>query len=274
MAKVKTTDYSLRSGKLSKNSDVVYRTRSGKQQSYTPKQNTTPPSKAQKAYRADFGKITSVVNAIMADPKQVAEWEQKMLEYNRLTPITSGLPRFKTVRAFAHHIVREQLAQNQAAKRRRKGINKELPKGFKMHIKPFAELSTTELYEILKARFAVFYTEQGCRYLDMDDIDYSAIHLALHRKGKVIAYARLFKAKEKDTWIIGRMLTTERGQGFGKYIMAQTIAEAQRQGAKTLVLHAQTHAVHFYEKCGFTTFGDFFLEADIPHICMKKDITA
>ena len=272
MAKVTTTDHSLRRGKLSKDSDVVYRTRNGKQHSYKQKSSSVPPSKAQKAYRANFGKITAIVNAILADPKQTAEWQEKMLEYNRLIPISSGQPRYKTVRSFVHHIIREQLAQNQVSKRRRRGINKELPKGYRLHIKPFSELSTTELYEILKARFAVFYSEQGCRYQDMDDIDYSAIHLALHQKGRVIAYARLFKGKGKNIWHIGRMLTTERGHGFGKYIMSQTIAEAQRQGAKTLVLHAQTHAVRFYEAFKFTTYGDIFMEADMPHICMKMEL--
>ena len=274
MAKVKTTDYSLRSGKMSKDSEIVYRIRNGKQQSYTPKENTNPPSKAQKAYRANFGKITSIVNAIMADPKQVAEWELKRTEYNRQTSILSGQPRFKTVRAFAHHVIKEQLAQNQVAKRHRRGIAKALPKGLKLHIKPFAELSTTELYELLKARFAVFYSEQGCRYQDMDDIDYSAIHLALHRKGHVIAYARLFPAKETGVWHIGRMLTTERGMGFGKLIMQHTIAEAERQGAKTLVIHAQTHAERFYRSFGFVAYGNIFMEADMPHVCMKKDLSS
>ena len=38
-------------------------------------------------------------------------------------------------------------------------------------VKSFAELTTEELYEILKARFSVFVVEQRCFYLDMDDID-------------------------------------------------------------------------------------------------------
>ena len=118
MAKVTTTDHSLRRGKLSKDSDVVYRTRNGKQHSYKQKSSSVPPSKAQKAYRANFGKITAIVNAILADPKQTAEWQEKMLEYNRLIPISSGQPRYKTVRSFVHHIIREQLAQNQVSKRR------------------------------------------------------------------------------------------------------------------------------------------------------------
>ena len=38
-------------------------------------------------------------------------------------------------------------------------------------IKHFNELSTTELYEILKTRFEIFVTEQECIYQDLDDKD-------------------------------------------------------------------------------------------------------
>lgn len=272
MAKVDTTDYSLRRGKLSKKSDVVYRVRNGKQQSYTPSENSTPPSKAQQLHRRLFGKITSIVNAIMTDPQQVALWTKKMEEYNRQVPIRTPQLKFITVRRFVYDAVKTQLMQDKAIKRKRKGIQKALPKGYRMIIKPFATLTTKELYEILKARFQVFYTEQGCRYLDMDDIDYTATHLAIFHKGEVIAYARLFKSKAKGTYTFGRMLTIDRGQGFGKYMIAQTIAEAERLGAKTLTLHAQTQAVGFYQKFGFNTVGDIFMEADIPHLEMKKEL--
>ena len=41
-------------------------------------------------------------------------------------------------------------------------------------VKHFNELSTSELYEILKTRFEVFDTEQECIYQDMDDKDQDA----------------------------------------------------------------------------------------------------
>ena len=270
MAKIKDNLIPKISGKLNKKDDKVYRVRNGKQQAYSPAKNAKDPSPAQNEHRRFFGKVNTLVNAIMADPKQTAEWQLRMDEYHHSIALNMQAKRYKTLRAFIFAEISTQLAQNKAIKRRRRGIQKALPRGIKLHIKPFAELSTTELYEILKSRFSVFYTEQGCRYLDMDDIDYIAIHLALFRKGHVIAYARLFKGKEPDTWHIGRMLTTERGIGFGKYILEQTILEAERQGAQTILLHAQTHAVAFYESFGFKQVGDVFMEADIPHVCMRR----
>ncbi len=273
MAKISNQDYSIRHGKMSKDSPVVYRVRNGRQQSYTPKDNLNPPSPAQKAHRKLFGKVTALVNAIMADPQQAAEWEQRRIAYNKSIGYDVTLRRYTTTRSYAHFVITSQLEQQESTKRRRKHITKQLPKGFKLQIKHFSELSTTELYEILKARFIVFYSEQKCHYLDMDDIDYESTHIALHHKGHVIAYARLFRGKEPGQWIIGRLLTIERKQGFGKYIMQQAELEAQRQGATSLFLHAQTQVVPFYEALGFHTSGNIFIEADIPHVCITKSLT-
>lgn len=43
-------------------------------------------------------------------------------------------------------------------------------------VKEFSELSTKELYEILKSRSKIFVVEQNINYLDMDDIDYRSLH--------------------------------------------------------------------------------------------------
>ena len=39
-------------------------------------------------------------------------------------------------------------------------------------VKYFNELTTTELYEILKSRAEIFVVEQNCIYQDLDDKDY------------------------------------------------------------------------------------------------------
>ena len=59
-------------------------------------------------------------------------------------------------------------------------------------IKRFNELTTTELYEILRARAEVFVVEQNCVYQDLDDMDYNSLHIFLEEEGKVKAYLRAF----------------------------------------------------------------------------------
>ena len=52
----------------------------------------------------------------------------------------------------------------------------------KLTVKKFQELTTTELYEILKARAEIFIMEQEINYQDMDDIDYKKSALLFLQK--------------------------------------------------------------------------------------------
>lgn len=283
MAKVNNLDFSQVRGKLNRKSNVIHRVRNGREHVYSVENpNTNEPSQAQKSHRSFFGKVNSTVNVIMADPEQVAQWTKRMEEVNR--QINPNLPpypkRFITTRQFVFDTISRQLQQTSKRKTTTPQSSFTLPKGVQLRIKPFSELTPAELYEILKARFNVFYLEQECQYPDLDDIDYAATHIALFRHGKVIAYARLFNALIKENqqpssgncFCIGRMLTTERGKGFGKYLMLRTLDEARRQGANTILIDAQTHAVGFYENLGFQTTSDVFIEAGIPHVQMQLQL--
>ena len=44
-------------------------------------------------------------------------------------------------------------------------------------IKKYQELTSDELYEILKVRAEVFVVEQHCVYQDMDNLDQCAVHI-------------------------------------------------------------------------------------------------
>ena len=278
MAKIDNQDHSLRRGKLNKKDNEIHRVRNGKEHVYSiHDEYDGPASEAQTAQRSNFGKINSIVNRIMADPAQVADFEQRMNAANRHATASGKVKPFATTRQYVYAVIRQQVELTPPPPT-------QLPKGISLHIRTFADLSTGELYEILKARYAVFTQEQGIIYLDEDDVDYIATHVFLTRGPKVIAYARLFREKAETTFnhpkyrfdtndaifCIGRMLTTVRGQGFGTRLMLSLLAEARRQGAKTLRLHAQTQAVPFYERFGFQPVGEPFLEANIPHQLMEK----
>ena len=137
-----------------------------------------------------------------------------------------------------------------------------------INIKTFEQLTTHELYEILRARFMVFVMEQHCDYPDPDRVDYNAIHFFIMEKNEVVSYARLFQKDGSDTWRFGRMLTTIRGKGYGKRLLKEIIAYTKQMGASSLSMEAQMHAVRFYEKFGFKTYGKPFLDAGIEHIEM------
>ena len=53
-------------------------------------------------------------------------------------------------------------------------------------VKKFSQLTTEELYEILRVRAAVFVVEQNCAYQDLDGVDLEAYHVFLKEDGKII----------------------------------------------------------------------------------------
>ena len=61
-------------------------------------------------------------------------------------------------------------------------------------------------------------------------------------------------------------------QGTGRLLMASMENFARQQGGRRLCLHSRVSAQGFYEKLGYQTQGEAFLEFTIPHIEMFKDL--
>ena len=139
-----------------------------------------------------------------------------------------------------------------------------------LHKKSFKELTVDELYELLRVRSEVFVVEQDCVYQDMDNDDQKSIHLWLTLEGKIVALARVCPAGTHMKGIsIGRVITTERGKGYGKLIMLYVIDAAKEHfDAKQIDIEAQEYAKGFYESVGFRQSSDTFMLDGIPHIRM------
>ena len=140
--------------------------------------------------------------------------------------------------------------------------------------KSFDELTTTELYEILKSRSAVFIVEKGMNCQDMDDTDYISRHIFLEEDQKVVAYLRAFcKCDSSDTVKIGRVLTLNHGAGLGKKLMELSIEEIKKIfKCKKISLSSQLPAVGFYEKFGFKVVSDEFTEEGVLHVKMELEL--
>ena len=135
--------------------------------------------------------------------------------------------------------------------------------------KTFDELTTAELYEILKARAEIFITEQHIEYVDEDDVDYHSLHCFCQDGRRVTAYLRAYYI-DGDTVKIGRVLTVTHGVGMGLKLMRESMRVIpERLPCKTICMDAQKHAVGFYEKCGFHVTSDEFLEEGIVHVGME-----
>ncbi len=139
-----------------------------------------------------------------------------------------------------------------------------------LHQKSFQELTVDELYELLRVRSEVFVVEQNCVYQDLDGDDQKSIHLWLTVADKVVALARVCPAGTHMKEIsIGRVITTERGKGYGKLIMLHAIDAAKEHfNAKLIDIEAQEYAKGFYESAGFKQSSNTFMLDGIPHIKM------
>lgn len=139
-----------------------------------------------------------------------------------------------------------------------------------LHKKSFSELTKDELYELLRIRSEVFVVEQNCVYQDLDYDDQKSVHLWLTKDGKVVALCRVCPAgTHMEEVSIGRVITAERGKGYGKRIMLEGIEAAKECfGAKRIDIEAQEYARGFYEQVGFRQSSEPFILDGIPHIRM------
>lgn len=141
-------------------------------------------------------------------------------------------------------------------------------------IKHFKELTTDELYEILKLRAEVFVVEQNCVYQDLDDVDLDAYHVYFKEEERIVAYLRVVeKGKRLDEVSVGRVISLKRRCGLGSELMKLGLAVAkEKYGAKTVKVGAQAYAKPFYEKAGFRQISGEYLEDGIPHIYMLCEL--
>lgn len=143
-----------------------------------------------------------------------------------------------------------------------------------VEVKMFSELTTKELYTLLKLRSEVFVVEQDCVYQDLDGKDDRALHILGWEDGKLVAYARCFQSGDYfDEASIGRIAVREnyRKLGFGHQITKASIAAIKTNfKADKIKISAQTYLVIFYESHGFKTIGERYLEDGIPHIAMLR----
>ncbi len=121
-------------------------------------------------------------------------------------------------------------------------------------------------------RRAVFVAEQGVSVREeIDRRDRASRHYLARQGGVAVGTARL-RPLGRKTAKIERMavLSAHRRTGVGRALIAAIERDARRAGLAALVLHAQAHAVPFYERLGYVAEGAPFTEAGIPHRFMRK----
>ena len=128
--------------------------------------------------------------------------------------------------------------------------------------------------QALPIRLEVFVKEQSIPLeMEEDRFDSLAIHAILTLQDQVIGTARLFQEDfQSSEFMIGRLcvLKNFRQQGYGRALMNCLLDQAQKLGAKSCMIHAQSKAKNFYASMDFSVCSPPFMEAGIEHVLMRR----
>lgn len=142
-------------------------------------------------------------------------------------------------------------------------------------MKSWPELTTRELYSIMKLRTDVFFLEQRAdeEELDWRDLEPRTRHYWIDDDRGTAAYLRvLWDAVPQHLdahLVIGRVATRadRRGEGLALRLLRCVLDDL---GREPMLLHAQEYVQGLYAKVGFASFGGVYDEAGMPHVSMYR----
>ncbi|MGN7385994.1 GNAT family N-acetyltransferase [Sporosarcina sp. SAFN-015] len=126
-------------------------------------------------------------------------------------------------------------------------------------------------------RKEVFVREQGVPLEDefdaFDKLDGQCEHILVYYEEQPVGTGRIRVVDGVGKLERICILPAYRKFGLGKVIVDALEKIAAQKGLSLVKLHGQTHAEGFYQKLGYRTSSDVFMEDGIPHIVMIKELT-
>lgn len=125
----------------------------------------------------------------------------------------------------------------------------------------------------------VFIEEQECPpEEEWDGHDDASRHVLGWVEGEAVATAR-WRTVPHDEDIVAKLerfavLPEYRGEGYGTQLVQVVLEDARQAGFSTFLVHAQSHLEAWYEEFGFVSTGRRFEEAGLPHVEMRKEMSA
>ncbi|GHJ38235.1 GNAT family N-acetyltransferase [Streptomyces sp. TS71-3] len=132
-------------------------------------------------------------------------------------------------------------------------------------------------------RKEVFVAEQGVpEDIEYDAHDPGALHvLAVRDDGTPLGTGRLLHGAaalaltgEPGVGSLGRLAVARHARrlGVGAALVRGIEDAAGDLGLTAVDLHAQTHALAFYERLGYAAYGPEFVDAGMPHRAMRRTL--
>ncbi len=136
-----------------------------------------------------------------------------------------------------------------------------------------------DLPAVYALRHEVFVVGQAVpEDMERDEHDDRCDHAVALVAGQVVGTGRLLApellGRSDGVGVVGRMAVAEpaRRTGTGAAVLTLLEGRARERGLAAVELHAQLHARGFYERAGYTAFGEPYDEAGIPHVSMRKPL--
>jgi len=129
--------------------------------------------------------------------------------------------------------------------------------------------------KVVRLREQVLRTPLGLKFSDKDlETDQHEMIFAMIIDEKPIA---CLQARKLDSQTIKlRQMAVHpdfQALGLGKHLLSQTEKVLKANNIKNIELNARKTALDFYQKSGYKTCGNEFIEVGIPHYKMRKEIT-
>jgi predicted GNAT family N-acyltransferase len=127
-------------------------------------------------------------------------------------------------------------------------------------------------HDALAVRKDVFVREQEIdESEEIDENEDISLHFVLYDNDKPVGASRLREVNGEGKVERVCILSSHRKKGLGEELMMAMEQAAIDKSLPSLILYAQTQAEDFYKKLGYhTTSKEPFLDANIPHVAMKK----
>lgn len=120
--------------------------------------------------------------------------------------------------------------------------------------------------EILRAPLGMLLTDEDINK------DKDSILIGAFEEEKMLGCCMLVKNSDK---ILLRQMAVKndlQGKGIGRALLNFAEALARDIGYDEIWMYARKNAVGFYEKLGYSTSGEEFINLTIPHVIMRKRI--
>lgn len=134
------------------------------------------------------------------------------------------------------------------------------------------QLSSTQLYHLMRLRTDVFVVEQQCAYPEVDETDAQAHHVLGYYQEQLVACARLVPpGLSYAEPSIGRVAVAAayRGRGWGRLVFEYAFRQIKAHYPQRPVkIQAQQYLEPFYKSVGFRTVSKPYPDVGIMHVDM------